>query len=77
MKWQAELAFHRHRKSSLQSTNEDTVLVGAGLADLLAKVQQARDRFRVTAADEPMSGAVEDVSRALERLVEQISAELR
>jgi hypothetical protein len=76
MKWQSELAFHRHRKSSAKATNEDTLTVGAGLGDLLATVQQAREQFQAKAAGEPMAGAVEDVSRALERLVEQIAAEL-
>ncbi len=76
MKWQSELAFHRHRKSSAKATNEDTLTVGAGLGDLLATGQQAREQFQAKAAGEPMAGAVEDVSRALERLVEQIAAEL-
>ena len=59
-----------------KATSEDTLTVGAGLGDLLATVQQAREQFQAKAAGEPMAGAVEDVSRALERLVEQIVAEL-
>lgn len=77
MKWQAQLAFYRHSRNAAKATNEDAVPVGAGLGDLLTEVQTAQARFKTAIVGEPMSGAIEDVSRSLERLVEQISAELR
>jgi len=77
MKWQAQLAYYRHRKVSAKSTHEDFVLVGGGLGNLLTTVEEAQQQFKAKTAGEPMAGAVEDVSRSMERLIEQISAELR
>jgi hypothetical protein len=77
MKWQAKLAVCRQGRDASKATVEDAVVFGSGLGDLLAEVQEAQARFRQATAGEPMAGALDDVSRALERLIEQISAELR
>jgi len=76
MKWQARLAFHRTSRSAATSI-EDAVTAGAGLGDLLMEVQEAQQRFIEVIRGEPIEGAIQDASRAFERLIEQISSELR
>ena len=76
MKWQARLAFYRQRRDAARATNEDAFLAGARLSDLLTEVEGAQARFRSATSNEPMVGAIEDVTRSLQRLTEQISAEL-
>ncbi|KQW81066.1 hypothetical protein ASC89_04340 [Devosia sp. Root413D1] len=77
MKWHAGLAFYRTSRDGAKSSIEDGVRTGAGLGDLLAEVQEAQQLFSTVTAEEPLEGAIEDAARGFDRLIEQISAELR